>query len=93
MNLCSNLSIHNSCVNDIQFSDDGSFIVSAGDDKRILLWPTNEAMHNNMQHVEPTELGNHVYRGSILCLAVSPNNGRVFSGDDNGDVRIHDIQT
>ena len=87
MNLCLNLSIHNSCVNDIQFSDGESFIVFAGDDKRILLWPTNEAMHNNRQDVE------QLYRGSILCLAVSPNNGRVFSGDDNGDVRIHDIQT
>ncbi len=91
MNLCSNLSIHKACVNDIQFSDDGSFIVSGGDDKRILFWPTKEAIRHNRRNVEPTELG--VYRGSILCLAVSPDNGRVFSGDDNGNVRIYDIQT
>ena len=31
-------------VNAVEFSDDGSLFVSGGDDGRVLLWPTNQAI-------------------------------------------------
>ena len=36
---------HYGCVNSVEFSPDGNFLASGGDDKRILLWNVWDSVH------------------------------------------------
>ena len=78
-------------VNVIEFSDDGSFFVSGGDDGRVLLWSTDRAMD---EHWKPkaTEMGSK-HKNYIFCLAVSPDNNRIYSGGKDDNAFIHDAKT
>lgn len=39
---------HFGCVNSVEFSNDGRFMVSGGDDKRVLLWDFWKAISSNL---------------------------------------------
>lgn len=39
---------HYGCVNAIEFSRDGKFMVSGGDDKRVIIWNLWEAISGNL---------------------------------------------
>ena len=78
-------------VNVVEFSDDESLFVSGGRDGRVLLWPTSEAVDEKWDP-EPTEMKTkHDY--SIWCLAISPDNRRIFSGSGDNKLLIHDVKT
>ena len=75
----------------VEFSDDGSLFVSGGRDGRVLLWPTSKAVDEKWDP-EPTEMKTkHDY--SIWCLAISPDNRRIFSGSGDNKLLIHDVKT
>ena len=81
----------------VEFSDDGSLFASGGEDGRVLLWPTNKAI--DLEWIpEPTAMetvvtaDEEVYP-SVLCLTVSPDNQRIFSGSRDNNLLIHDSIT
>ena len=78
-------------VNAVEFSDDGSLLVSGGDDGRVLLWPTNQAIDEEWT-LSPTAMETK-HNHFIWCLAVSPDNKRFFSGGWDNQVLIHDVDT
>ncbi|KAK9409807.1 DDB1- and CUL4-associated factor 5 [Crotalus adamanteus] len=79
---------HFGCVNAIEFSNNGGqWLVSGGDDRRVLLWHMEQAIHSR---VKPVQLkGEH--HSNIFCLAFNSGNTRVFSGGNDEQVLLHDI--
>ena len=77
-------------VRAIEFSDDGTFFVSSGDDNQVLLWPMEKAIDEKWT---PTPTAMDTKCTIVNCLAVSSDNGRIFSGSFDGKLPIHDINT
>ena len=86
----------NEAINAVEFSDDSSLFVSGGDDGRVLLWPTSKAVDEKWTprpFVMDTVIANGDITASVYCLAVSPDNGYIFSGGQDNKLSIHDVNT
>ncbi|XP_029454665.1 DDB1- and CUL4-associated factor 5 [Rhinatrema bivittatum] len=81
---------HFGCVNAIEFSNNGGqLLVSGGDDRRVLLWHMEQAIHAK---VKPVQLkGEH--HSNIFCLAFNSGNNKVFSGGNDEQVILHDVES
>ncbi|KAM4663838.1 DDB1- and CUL4-associated factor 5 [Discoglossus pictus] len=81
---------HYGCVNAIEFSNrGGNMLVSGGDDRRVLLWHMEEAIHSRAQPIQLR--GEH--HSNIFCLAFNSANTRVFSGGNDEQVILHDVES
>lgn len=81
---------HYGCVNAIEFSNDGGrWIASGGDDRRILLWDVEKALDSKGS---PAVMrGQH--HSNIFCLAFDNSNTKIFSGGNDEQVIVHDVQS
>ncbi|KAM9842103.1 DDB1- and CUL4-associated factor 5 isoform 2-T2 [Aulostomus maculatus] len=80
---------HFGCVNAIEFSNNGGeWLVSGGDDRRVLLWHMEKAIHARSKPVKLK--GEHL--SNIFCLAFDSTNKRVFSGGNDEQVILHDVE-
>uniref|UniRef100_A0AAV2JD72 DDB1- and CUL4-associated factor 5 n=1 Tax=Knipowitschia caucasica TaxID=637954 RepID=A0AAV2JD72_KNICA len=80
---------HFGCVNAIEFSNNGGeWLVSGGDDRRVLLWHMEKAIHSRSKPVKLK--GEHL--SNIFCLAFDSTNKRVFSGGNDEQVILHDVE-
>uniref|UniRef100_A0A3B5K791 Ddb1 and cul4 associated factor 5 n=1 Tax=Takifugu rubripes TaxID=31033 RepID=A0A3B5K791_TAKRU len=80
---------HFGCVNAIEFSNNGGeWLVSGGDDRRVLLWQMEKAIHGRSKPVKLK--GEH--RSNIFCLAFDSSNTKVFSGGNDEQVILHDVE-
>ena len=75
---CRDLLAHFGCVNALEFSDDGSLFVTGSDDMRVLLWPISEALTS--RETPSPFLMEAEHSSNIFCLAVNPDNSRIYSG-------------
>jgi len=76
---------HRWSVNSVDFSHDGSFIVSGSSDKTVRIWN----MNTRESQVFPIT-DNH---RSVECVAVSPDDRFVAAGSSYGVVNIWDVET
>uniref|UniRef100_A0A8D0L1Y8 DDB1- and CUL4-associated factor 5 n=1 Tax=Sphenodon punctatus TaxID=8508 RepID=A0A8D0L1Y8_SPHPU len=75
---------HFGCVSAIEWRP-----VAGGDDRRVLLWHMEQAIHSR---VKPVQLkGEH--HSNIFCLAFNSGNTRVFSGGNDEQVLLHDVES
>ncbi|KAM4541960.1 DDB1- and CUL4-associated factor 5 [Odontesthes bonariensis] len=80
---------HFGCVNAIEFSNNGGeWLVSGGDDRRVLLWHMDKAIHGQSMPVKLK--GEHL--SNIFCLAFDSTNTKVFSGGNDEQVILHDVE-
>ncbi|KAM4625594.1 DDB1- and CUL4-associated factor 5 [Polymixia lowei] len=80
---------HFGCVNAIEFSNNGGeWLVSGGDDRRVLLWHMEKAIHARSKPVKLK--GEHL--SNIFCLAFDSTNKKVFSGGNDEQVILHDVE-
>lgn len=63
---------------DTHTHDDTSVMSSGGDDRRVLLWHMEKAIHGRSKPVKLK--GEH--RSNIFCLAFDSSNTKVFSGGE-----------
>ncbi|CAH0395887.1 unnamed protein product [Bemisia tabaci] len=80
---------HFGCVNAIEFSKDGSQLVSGGDDRRVLLWDVQSALRGENSPVAMKT--SHV--SNIFCLAIDSRKETIFSGGNDDQVIVHNIKT
>ena len=77
----------------LDFSPDGSFLVSGGADKRLRLWNIREIL-GGYADSRPIQMESEHGDGGVLSVCVSPNNRSIFSGGTKDKtVLIHDIET
>ncbi|EHA99067.1 WD repeat-containing protein 22 [Heterocephalus glaber] len=81
---------HFGCVNAIEFSNNGGqWLGSGGDDRRVLLWHMEQAIHSR---VKPIQLkGEH--HSNVFCLAFNSGNTKIFSGGNDEQVILHDVES
>ena len=81
---------HFGCVNAVEWSDDGCVMVSGGDDTRVLVWNTDQALTSGQY--QPEKLSAE-HESNIFCLSVDHEKRRVFSGGNDAVVIVHDLVT
>ena len=89
------LKAHYSCVNAIEFSSgaQSDYMISGGDDKRVLVWNVCEHMlSDNDSSRRPRELKTR-HNSNIFALSWDNENKRVFSGGNDHQLMVHDVQT
>lgn len=80
---------HYGCVNAIEFSSNGEFLVSGGDDRRVMVWNFGEAIVNRGK--PENMIGLH--QSNIFCLGITSDNERIYSGGNDDTVIVHDLES
>ena len=82
---------HRGCVNALALTNDansGRFLVTAGDDYKLLVWDTYSPHYNKPCVQHTTE-----HDANILTLSINATNERVFSGGNGSKMFEHDLRT
>ena len=80
---------HYGCVNAIEFSHDGGYMVSAGDDRRVLLWNLQESLEGKGQ----VQCMAAEHRSNVFCLDTDHALTKIYSGGNDEQVIVHDAKT
>lgn len=80
---CVTLVGHRAKVNDLAFTPDGRFLITAGDDRKILLWDTTTGEYHPM-------IGHEL---PVFDLALDPSGHRFVSASADGTVRMWPVLT
>jgi len=80
---------HYGCVNAVEFSNDGEYLLSGGDDRRVLLWKLDHAISDHGPAV--TMMAEH--KSNIFCLGMDSNKTKIYSGGNDEQVIVHDVAT
>ena len=76
-------------VSAMEFSEDGSLLVSGGVDKRVRLWSIGI---QTLDDDQPSKKMEKNHSAVVLCLALASDNRRIFSDVMDSFVFIHDTQ-
>jgi WD repeat-containing protein 22 len=68
---------HSGCVNALDFSSDGLFLASGGDDKRVLIWNMSQTLFNQTNRT-PVIL-NATHLSNIFSIKFDNQNRRIIS--------------
>uniref|UniRef100_T1JJB3 Uncharacterized protein n=1 Tax=Strigamia maritima TaxID=126957 RepID=T1JJB3_STRMM len=79
---------HYGCVNAIEFSTDGEWLVSGGDDRRVLAWNVEKALQGKDAPI--CMKGEH--NSNIFCLGFDNNKTKIFSAGNDEQVLVHDFE-
>jgi len=89
-----NLQFNTEPILALDFSPDGSFLVSGGADKCVRLWNIREILGGDNVNLRPIQMETEHGDDGVSCVTVTPNNRRIFSGGSKDKtILIHDIQT
>ncbi|CAF1285891.1 unnamed protein product [Adineta steineri] len=81
---------HSGCVNALDFSSDGLFLASGGDDKRVLIWNMGETLFNQTNY-SPIVL-NATHLSNIFSIKFDNQNKRIISAGNDEQILVHDIE-
>ena len=91
---CKDLLGHSEVIRAIEFSNDGSLLVSGGDgDRPVLIWRMDQVLANRTRQTVLSVLKVTRNDFKLYSLAVSPDNCRIFVGGRDQAVYVHDTQT
>ncbi|XP_076098557.1 DDB1- and CUL4-associated factor 5-like [Mytilus galloprovincialis] len=84
------LKAHYGCVNAIEFSHQGGqFMSSGGDDRRVLMWNVEKALSD----IGSPKIMKGEHNSNIFCIAFDHDNKKIFSGGNDEQVLVHDIES
>ncbi|UJR34147.1 hypothetical protein I4U23_021554 [Adineta vaga] len=81
---------HSGCVNALDFSSDGLFLATGGDDKRVLIWNMSEVLFNETNRC-PIAL-NATHLSNIFSIKFDNQNRRIISAGNDEQILVHDIE-
>jgi WD repeat-containing protein 22 len=83
---------HFSCINALEFSNkDQAHLITAGDDKRILVWSIlDDIISSETPHFSQMQGQHH---SNVLALSWDNENQRIFSGGNDHQVIVHQVET
>lgn len=84
---CQKLLGHTKFIETVEFSEDGTLLISGGQDEIVRLWSLNGEGGGKSIEMETKQ------EGYVLSLAFSSDNNRIFSGGRFSKVFVHDTQT
>ena len=79
---------HTAPIHTMEFSDDGTLLVSGGKDKTVRLWSLNQGRGELNSTIMKTK-----HEDIVTCLALSPDIQHIFSGGWQKKVLIHDTRS
>jgi cytochrome c len=79
---------HDAAVNTAEFSQDGRWLATGGDDHQILLWRLDKITHLDANH-EPLILKGH--KGKVVDLNFSQDGSRLASASWDGSIGIWNL--
>lgn len=82
---------HYGCVNAVEFSNDGEWLVSGGDDKRILIWNVDKTLSGKHRPQPKIMKGEH--NSNIFCLGFNYSHSKLYSAGNDEQVILHDVNT
>jgi len=90
---CHDLVGHTDGIAAMEFSADGSFIVSGLADKTVRLWSLSSNVPN--EETQATEVNPMMTKHElgVVCVAISPDSSRIFSGGIDSKLFVHDAST
>jgi len=80
---------HYGCVNAVEFDGKGDWLVSGGDDRRVLVWNVNKALAG--RGYQQSMAAEH--RSNIFCVGFDESTTRVYSGGNDEQVIVHNLET
>ena len=83
---------HTDGIVTMEFSGDGRFLVSGGADKSVRLWSLSQGTEGGDSSIKGHQMKTK-HDNFVLCLAISSDNSRIFSGGRDSKVLIHDAKT
>ncbi len=88
---------HFGCVNALEFSPGGDLLLSGGDDHRVLLWSLSAAVGQepgqDYAKKGPFRVLKARHASNIFCLDFDAGVSRAFSGGNDEQVIVHDLET
>lgn len=78
---------HYGCVNAIEYSSDGEFIASGGDDRRLLLWNIGQTIFD----IKGPSVIDTQHISNINSCCFDAEDKKVATGGNDGQVIIHDF--
>ncbi|CAF0772507.1 unnamed protein product [Rotaria sordida] len=87
---CQDGHAHSGCVNALDFSSDGIFLASGGDDKRVVIWNMTETLFNESNHLPTSLKATHL--SNIFSIKFDNQNRRIISAGNDEQILIHDIE-
>ena len=75
------LKAHFGCVNALAFSQNGQFLASGGDDRRILLWNVGKTLSKNeaKNRQNSYQILQGTHESNVFCIDFTANMVRLFS--------------
>ncbi|CAF1210063.1 unnamed protein product [Adineta ricciae] len=87
---CQNGKGHSGCVNALDFSSDGLFLATGGDDKRVLIWNMSETVFNETNRIPIVLSATHL--SNIFSIKFDNQNKRIISAGNDEQILVHDIE-
>ncbi|CAF1986314.1 unnamed protein product [Rotaria magnacalcarata] len=81
---------HSGCVNALDFSSDGIFLASGGDDKRVVLWNMTDTLFDASYRPPTTLTATHL--SNIFSIKFDNQNRRIISAGNDEQILVHDIE-
>ena len=83
---------HTDSILAMEFSTDGSFIVSGGADKNVRLW---SLLNDTNEETQATEVNQMMtkHESAVYCGAISSDSSRILSGGIDSKLFVHDART
>ena len=77
----------------MEFSGDGRFLVSGAVDNTVRLWSLFQGTEGSESTSSLVHQMKTKHDVPVLCVAISSDNNRIFSGGYDSNVFIHDAKT